>query len=99
MHHETNVADVINTIAAEVNMVLNKRQKEQYFDKVVLLYSFIENLLKWIVYIDIVWHQTKRYHKSNILVTEEEEKDIRKFCKRLRFYDAQTRVSSRQDRL
>jgi hypothetical protein len=41
MHHETNVADVINTIAAELNAVLNKRQKEQYFDKVVLLYSLL----------------------------------------------------------
>jgi hypothetical protein len=37
-------ADMMNTIADEVNSVLNKRQKERYFDSIRLLYSVIENL-------------------------------------------------------
>ena len=38
-HGRANMVDVINQIAAEVNSILNKRQKERYFDSVMLLYS------------------------------------------------------------
>jgi hypothetical protein len=85
---KANTADMIDLIADEVNSILNKRQKERYFDSVMLLYSVIENLLKWIVYTDIVW---EKYSKKILRVTKNarrEEKEIHRFCKRLSFYNA-----------
>jgi len=52
---EINIADLIEKIADEVNSVLNKRRKEKYFDNIVLLYSFIENLLKWLIFVKVLW--------------------------------------------
>jgi hypothetical protein len=85
---KANTADMIDLIADEVNSILNKRQKERYFDSVMLLYSVIENLLKWIVYTDIVW---EKYSKKILRVTKNarrEEKEIHRFCKRLSFHNA-----------
>jgi len=42
-----NITQTINDIAEEINSVLNSRNKEKYFEKIILLYSFIENGLKW----------------------------------------------------
>jgi len=73
----------INAIAEEVNAVLNNRIKEKYFEEVVLLYSFIENLLKWLVFVKTTWDKC-----SNKTLTTEEIRRIRSFCKSLNFYSA-----------
>ena len=99
-HGKANTADMIDLIADEVNSILNKRQKERYFDSVMLLYSVIENLLKWIVYTDIVW---EKYSKKILRATKNlrrEEKEIHQFCKRLSFYNAsRIALAKGQDRL
>jgi hypothetical protein len=77
---------LINTIVDEVILVLNERQKERYFDSVILLYSLIENLLKWTVYADILrkkYHTKKRVTKN----VRREQRDIHQFLKRLGFYE------------
>lgn len=79
---------MINQIADEVNSILDKRESEKYFDAVVLLYSVMENLLKWIVYTDIMW---EKYSKKRLRITKKvraEQKEIRRFCKKLNFYNA-----------
>ena len=53
----------------------------------MLLYSVIENLLKWIVYTDIVWEKYSKKMRVTKNVRRE-EKEIRQFCKRLSFYNA-----------
>jgi hypothetical protein len=40
------IVHVINEIAGEINSILNDRRKDMYFAGTVLLYSFIENILK-----------------------------------------------------
>jgi hypothetical protein len=82
------MAEMVDLVADEINSILNERQKERYFDSVMLLYSFIENLLKWIVYTDIMW---EKYSKRILRVTKsvrKEQKEIHQFCKRLSFYYA-----------
>lgn len=88
-HVKPNTADMINSIADEINSVLDNHQKERYFESLMLLYSMIENLLKWIVYTDIVW---KKYSKKNLRMTKNlrrEWKEIHQFCKKkLNFFSA-----------
>lgn len=78
------IRDVINETAEEVNAVLNGRIEEKYFDHIVLLYSFIENLLKWLIYVKVHWEKSK-------LVKEMSKKEfdrIEQFCRDLRFYNS-----------
>jgi len=50
-----NIVRPINQIATEINSTLDKRKTEEYFEGVILLYSFIENLLKWLVCVELLW--------------------------------------------
>lgn len=78
----TDITETINNIADEIDSVLNDRKTEKYFDGIVLLYSFIENLLKWLVFVKLLW-------EANRVLTDEETKTLQQFCKRLTFYNAQ----------
>jgi hypothetical protein len=75
------ITEVINEIADDINSILSDCEKERYFECIVLLYSFIENLLKWLVFIKLLWE------KSDKVLKEEEVKIIRLLAKDLRFYD------------
>ena len=77
------ISQPINEIAEEVNSVLNDRKKERYFEKTVLLYSFIENLLKWLVFVKTIWEKSGKDS-----INKKEMEKLRSFCKRLNFYNA-----------
>lgn len=76
------MVDITGEIAEETNSILNERCTERYFEQIVLLYSFIENLLKWLVYIKILWDKAE---KGSIV---RQLGKVRKFCKRLTFINA-----------
>lgn len=77
-----NFADFINEIGDEVNTILNGKKKERYFETIALLYSFTENMLKWLVYANALWE------RSSGKISLEDEKAIHSFCKRISFYQA-----------
>lgn len=76
------MVDITSEIAEETNSILNERCTERYFEQIVLLYSFIENLLKWLVFIKILWDKTE---KGSIV---KQLGKVKKFCKRLTFINA-----------
>jgi len=76
------ITQPINEIAEEINSVLNSRKKEEYFEKIILRYSFIENLLKWLVFVKALWK------KADKELPQEEVDKLRSFCKKLNFYNA-----------
>ena len=76
------MVDITGEIVEETNSILNERCTERYFEQIVLLYSFIENLLKWLVYIKILWDKAE---KGSIV---RQLGKVRKFCKRLTFISA-----------
>ena len=78
----TDITQSINGIAKEINLVLNSRSKERYFEEIIMLYSFIENLLKWLVFVKILWQ------KSDKELTQKEANKLRSFYKKLNFYNA-----------
>lgn len=78
----TDITQVINEIAEEINSVLDSRNKERYFEEIILLYSFIENVLKWLVFVKILWQ------KSDKELTQKEANKLRSSCEKLKFYNA-----------
>ena len=77
-----NIIDVINEVADDINRVLNKRQVEEYFTSIVLLYSFIENLLVCLVYVKLLWDRAGgRVSKKDVVI-------IRDYCNQLSFHSA-----------
>lgn len=81
---EINIADVINKIGQEVNLVLSKGRRQRYFDNIVLLYSFIENLLKWLIFVKMGWEKCR----IDRLMNGKEVESIEKFCRDLSFYNS-----------
>jgi len=53
-----NIVDVLSQIADEVNWTPNERKKEKYFQCIVLLYSLTENLLKWLIFVKVLWDRS-----------------------------------------
>ncbi len=77
------IREIINEIADEINAILNDCRKEKYFDGIILLYSFIENLLKWLVFVKLLWVKSVR------VLPDKEIEAVQQYCRRLSFYDAQ----------
>ncbi len=77
-----NIIDAVDDIGQDINAVLNNRQKDRYFDSIVLMYSFIENLLKSMVYVELMWN------KSSRILPPEEVKTARQYCKKMNFFEA-----------
>jgi len=82
MGEDSDITKVINEIAEEINSVLDNCKQEGYFQEVILLYSFIENLLKWLVFVKILWNKSSRE------LIENEVDKLWSYCKRLTFYNA-----------
>jgi hypothetical protein len=52
------IRDVINEIGEEVDDVLERNVVDRYFQNIMLLYSLIENFLKWMVATKTLWDET-----------------------------------------
>jgi hypothetical protein len=78
-----NIVDQINRIGNEINDILDKKQTEKYFQSVALLYSFIENILKWLVFGESLWIRAEDRKFST-----KDYKTIKEFCKQQNFYTA-----------
>ena len=72
--------DEINSLSESINAILDNKQKEKYFESIVVLYSFIEDVMKWLVLMQIIWNKSeKRVMPAGQL------EEIIKFCNRLNF--------------
>jgi hypothetical protein len=81
MTKKRDLTRAINDVADEVNSVLNSRSEDRYFQEIALLYSFIENILKWLVWINLMWKKTGSLSVDSML-------KLRSFCDGLSFYQA-----------
>jgi len=57
--NKSDLLTAINGVADEVNGVLDDEEEEKYFYALVLLYSFTENILKHICFVDALWKQSQ----------------------------------------
>jgi hypothetical protein len=73
--------DEVNALADQINTVLNQKEKARYFESIALLHSFIEDMLKWLVFTQIVWNKSEK----GVMPDEELEK-LRQYCNKLSLY-------------
>jgi len=76
-----NLINEVNDVAEEINSILNNKQKNRYFESIAVLYSFIEDILKWLVFIQVL-----RNKSENEVITTSEIKKVKKFCNEVSFY-------------
>lgn len=76
------LTEEIAAVSDEINVILNSKQKDRYFEGIAIVHSFIEDMLKWLVFTQIVWNRSRDNHS---MMTGEVEK-IREYCNGLNFY-------------
>ena len=69
-------------IERDVTTILTKYQSSRYLEGMVVMYSVIENVLKWTVFVKLIWDRCDR----NIPWGERER--LRAFCNQQDFYSA-----------
>lgn len=85
----TDITVPINKLIDEVNNCLDNNEETKYFQNLALLYSFQENILKWLVFIKICWDKSDPKLKGGGEVEVEEFNKIKNFCSQLSYYQAQ----------
>ena len=78
------IVDTVNEIAKEVAEVLEKRNEGRYLETIMLLYSLIENLLKWLIFVETC--RGKNWGEDEL--SEEDMENLHHFYSRLSFYHA-----------
>jgi hypothetical protein len=76
------LTNAVERIEKDINKILNSRQPARYFEGIVLMYSLIENVLKWLVFIKITWNKSDRVLQQN------ESESLKRFCNQQDFYSA-----------
>lgn len=77
------LTDEINSLAEEINAILNGKQKERYFEGIAIVHSFIEDVLKWLVFTQILWNKSQ---EPNGILKPAEVEQIIGYCNQLNFY-------------
>jgi len=78
------IVNTVNEIGKEVEEVLGTRNEGRYLETIMLLYSLIENLLKWLIFVETC--RDKNWGEDEL--SEEDMDNLRHFCSQLRLYDA-----------
>ena len=69
----------IDWLAEQINSILSRKEKERYFEGIILTYTFTEKLLAWLIFIQIVWDKCKREKQPS----SDEIKTIKEYCNNL----------------
>lgn len=78
------VEEAINEIVDEVEQVLSECRTDEYFESLLLLYSLLENTLKWMVFVQLLWNQAG----ERSAVDQDQVDELSDYAGRLRFSDA-----------
>ena len=76
------LTSAVERVEQDVRAILSRRQSRRYFEAIVLMYSLIENVLKWLVFVKILWEKCDR-----VLPLSETE-SLKQFCNQQDFHSA-----------
>jgi hypothetical protein len=71
---EYKLTNAVKRAEADVEDILRRRQVARYFEGIILMYSLIENVLKWLVYLKVVWS------KCDSTISASELETLKEFC-------------------
>jgi hypothetical protein len=76
------LTNAVERIESDISTILSKRQTTRYFEGIILMYSLIENILKWLVFLKILWG------KSDHALPVREMESLKQFCNQQDFHSA-----------
>lgn len=82
--NEPTLDQVINDLAAEVNTVLDSRIEDKYFQEVMVLHSFLENILTWLLWTHMIWNNSGPEHNNE----QDLPRKLTALCETLTFREA-----------
>jgi len=74
------ITEPFNEIACDIKDVVENDRKERYFEAVLIMHMFIENILKWLVLTKVAWSKEQKAS-----IGEEEWETLQTFCKKTSF--------------
>jgi len=81
-HREYKLTNAVVRVEQDVRAILARGQSTRYFEGIVLMYSLIENVLKWLVYLKVIWDKCDR------LLPQREVDILKQFCNQQDFRSA-----------
>jgi hypothetical protein len=57
---EYKLTSAVERVEEDIRAILRKRKSTRYFEGIVLMYSLIENVVKWLVFLKLVWDKCDR---------------------------------------
>jgi hypothetical protein len=66
--------DAIERVEKDIRTILSRHQATRYFEGIILMYSLIENVLKWLVYVKVIWAKCDR------IIPDREYERLKQFC-------------------
>jgi hypothetical protein len=79
---EYKLTNAVERVENDIRAILSRRQTTRYFEGLVLMYSLIENVLKWLVFLKVLWDKSER------VLPRRETESLRQFCNQQDFYSA-----------
>jgi hypothetical protein len=79
---EYKLINAAERIEKDIRAILSRRQSNRYFEGIVLMYSLIENVLKWLIFLKVVWDKCDRVLAARELDT------LKNFCNQQDFHSA-----------
>jgi len=76
------LTNAVTRVENDVKAILARRQSARYFEGIVLMYSLIENILRWLVFLKVVWD------KSDRVIPSPELESLKQFCNQQDFHSA-----------
>jgi hypothetical protein len=76
------LTNAIKRVENDIRDILINRRSSRYLEGIILMYSLIENVLKWLVFLKILWDKSERVLPQN------ETDSLRQFCNQQDFYSA-----------
>ena len=76
------LTNAVTRVEDDVRAILAKRQATRYFEAIILMYSLIENVLKWLAFVKIAWDKSER------LIPQREWESLKQFCNQQDFHGA-----------
>lgn len=52
------LTSAVSRVEEDIRAILRKHQSTRYFEGIILMYSLIENVLKWLVFLKAVWDKS-----------------------------------------
>lgn len=91
---QTDLIKIVNDMGMDIDHIVSDKKTDRYLEGIVLTYSFIENILKYTVFLNRSWDQNgiDVYNGISFEKNSEHYQKIQKECSKYTFYQSQEKA-------